>query len=101
MPQLHHVLPFYDLGFTDWDIKYLPENLSVPAKVQGWAVGQLDRERNKIIAERLRKVEEAVFVRGSVMPGISNANLDAAAADFNSAGAASGARGSRSSGASR
>ncbi|KAH9219341.1 hypothetical protein DL95DRAFT_485543 [Leptodontidium sp. 2 PMI_412] len=101
MPQLHHVLPFYDLGFTDWDIKYLPENLSVPAKVQGWAVGQLDRERNKIIAERLRKVEEAVFVRGSVMPGISNANLDAAAADFNSAGAASRARGSRSSRASR
>ncbi|KAG4438311.1 hypothetical protein IFR05_006198 [Cadophora sp. M221] len=101
MPQLHHVLPFYDLGFTDWDIKYLPENLSVPAKVQGWAVGQLDRERNKIIAERLRKVEEAVFVRGSVMPGISNENLDAAAAGFNSAGASSGVRGSRDSRASR
>ncbi|KAH7323928.1 hypothetical protein BKA65DRAFT_76883 [Rhexocercosporidium sp. MPI-PUGE-AT-0058] len=101
MAQLHHVLPFYDLGFTDWDIKYLPENLSVPAKVQGWAVGQLDRERNKIIAERLRKVEEAVFVRGSVMPGISNEHLDAAAAGFNSAGISSSARGSRSSRASR
>ncbi|PVH74353.1 hypothetical protein DL98DRAFT_604628 [Cadophora sp. DSE1049] len=102
MPQLHHVLPFYDLGFTDWDIKYLPENLSVPAKVQGWAVGQLDRERNKIIAERLRKVEEAVFVRGSVMPGISNENLDAAAADFNSAGTSgSGASGTRASRNSR
>ncbi|CZT02113.1 uncharacterized protein RCO7_11069 [Rhynchosporium graminicola] len=91
MPQLYHVLPFYDLGFTDWDIKYLPDNLSIPAKVQGWAVGQLDRERNKIIAERLRKVEEAVFVRGSVMPGISNDNLDAAAKDFNTAVAVAGA----------
>ncbi|KAK0122973.1 hypothetical protein ONS96_009992 [Cadophora gregata f. sp. sojae] len=105
MRQLYHVLPFYDLGFTDWDIKYLPDNLSVPAKVQGWAVGQLDRERNKIIAERLRKVEEAVFVRGSVMPGISNENLNAAAACFNntvaSISTSSGARRSRGSRSSR
>ncbi|KAH7371786.1 hypothetical protein BKA64DRAFT_715276 [Cadophora sp. MPI-SDFR-AT-0126] len=108
MSQLHHVLPFYDLGFTDWDIKYLPENLSVPSKVRGWAIGQLDRERNKIIAERLRKVEEAVFDRGSVMPGISNENLDAAAVDFNNTVASTSAssavrrsRNSRSSHASR
>ncbi|KAI9047246.1 hypothetical protein LZ554_008699 [Drepanopeziza brunnea f. sp. 'monogermtubi'] len=60
MLQLYHVLPFYDLGFINWDVKYQPSNLSVPLKVHGWAISQLDRERDQIIAERFRRAREAV-----------------------------------------
>ncbi|KAK2623761.1 hypothetical protein QTJ16_006942 [Diplocarpon rosae] len=69
MPQLFHILPFYDMAFTEWEIKYQPDNLTAPLKVHGWAVAQLDRERDKIVNERLRKLEECIFVRQSAMPG--------------------------------
>ncbi len=58
MPQLYHALPFYDLTFTNWDIKYLPERLSIPLLVTGWALGQLDRERNRVAKEKLEREKE-------------------------------------------
>jgi len=59
MPQLYHALPFYDLTFTNWNIKYLPERLSIPLLVTGWALGQLDRERNRVAKEKLEREREA------------------------------------------
>ncbi|KAE8449637.1 hypothetical protein EG329_007967 [Mollisiaceae sp. DMI_Dod_QoI] len=72
MPQLYYVLPFYDLAYTNWDIKYQPDNLTIQLKVHGWAVGMLDRERDRVVVKRIkkkeeeqRKIDEAVFVRKS------------------------------------
>ncbi|EKD13427.1 hypothetical protein MBM_08510 [Drepanopeziza brunnea f. sp. 'multigermtubi' MB_m1] len=77
--QLYHVLPFYDLGFTNWDIKYQPSSLSVPLNVHGWAIIQLDRERDRIIAERFRRAREAVSARKGARSAGRPSNMAAAA----------------------
>jgi hypothetical protein len=71
IPQLTLVLPFYDLGFTGWKVSYCTEFLtrSVPIREWDYPLKWLDRERNKILRQRERRVEEAVFVRGSAAAG--------------------------------
>jgi hypothetical protein len=71
IPQLTLVLPFYDLGFTDWKVSYCTEFLtsSVPVREWDYPLKWLDRERNKILRERERKLEGAVFVRRSSVEG--------------------------------
>jgi len=69
--QLTLLLPFYDLGFTDWKVSYQPEFLtnSVPIRDHDYPLKWLDRERNKILREREKKLENAVFVRRSSFDG--------------------------------
>ncbi|PMD60560.1 uncharacterized protein K444DRAFT_663307 [Hyaloscypha bicolor E] len=71
IPQLTLVLPFYDLGFTDWKVSYCTEFLtsSIPVREWDYPLKWLDRERNKILRERERKLEGAVFVRRSSVEG--------------------------------
>jgi hypothetical protein len=71
IPQLTLVLPFYDLGFTDWKISYQTEFFTtvVPIRDHDYPLKWLDRERNKILRERERKLENAVFVRRSGFQG--------------------------------
>ncbi|CZR56680.1 uncharacterized protein PAC_06569 [Phialocephala subalpina] len=72
MPQLYYVLPFYDLKFTNWYLVYLPDNLTNALKVEGWCVGMLDRERDRVVIKRMkkkqedrRKIDNAIFVTPS------------------------------------
>ncbi|KAE9364543.1 hypothetical protein N431DRAFT_563827 [Stipitochalara longipes BDJ] len=71
IPQLTLVLPFYDLGFTDWKISYQTEffTTSIPVRDHDYPLKWLDRERNKILREREKKVNNAVFVRRSSVEG--------------------------------
>jgi hypothetical protein len=71
IPQLTLILPFYDLGFTDWKVSYQTEFLSnsVPVKDHDYPLKWLDRERNKILREREKKLEDAVFTRRSSVDG--------------------------------
>ncbi|QSZ33760.1 hypothetical protein DSL72_005331 [Monilinia vaccinii-corymbosi] len=64
IPQLNLILPFYDLGFTDWNIKWKTGFMTKPEPVGGWPIHYLDKERNRILWERER-VKNAVFVRKS------------------------------------
>ena len=65
------VLPFYDLGFTDWKVSYQTEFLttSVPVRDHDYPLKWLDRERNKILLKREKKLQNAVFVRRSGVEG--------------------------------
>jgi hypothetical protein len=67
IPQLTLILPFYDLGFTDWKVSYQTEFLStsVPVKDNDYPLKWLDRERNKILREREKKLETAIFTQRS------------------------------------
>lgn len=64
IPQLNLVLPFYDLGFTNWNIKWKTSFMTKAEPVGGWPVHYLDKERNRLLRERER-VKNAVFVRKS------------------------------------
>lgn len=64
IPQLNLVLPFYDLGFTDWNIKWKTSFMTKAEPVGGWPIHYLDKERNRLLRERER-VKNAVFVRKS------------------------------------
>ncbi|KAF5874270.1 uncharacterized protein Bfra_004277 [Botrytis fragariae] len=64
IPQLNLVLPFYDLGFTNWNIKWKTNFMTKAEPVGGWPVHYLDKERNRLLRERER-VKNAVFVRKS------------------------------------
>ncbi|TGO24397.1 hypothetical protein BPAE_0104g00280 [Botrytis paeoniae] len=64
IPQLNLVLPFYDLGFTNWNIKWKTSFMTRAEPVGGWPVHYLDKERNRLLRERER-VKNAVFVRKS------------------------------------
>ncbi|KAJ8071536.1 hypothetical protein OCU04_001851 [Sclerotinia nivalis] len=64
IPQLNLVLPFYDLGFTDWNIKWRTSFMTKAEPVGGWPIHYLDKERNRLLRERDR-VKNAVFVRKS------------------------------------
>jgi len=71
--QLNLALPFYDLKYEDWDIKWQAEYMSRPERVTGWPITYLDRERYRITQERIRKEREQqrkldniVYVRESV-----------------------------------
>lgn len=72
LAQLYHVLPFYDLKFTDWYLMYQPDNLTNPLRVEGWCMSMLDRERDRVVLDRnkkkreeKRRIDNAVFVRTS------------------------------------
>lgn len=77
LQQLYHVLPFYDLSLTDWQLKYTPDNLDrEQLRVKGWCIKQLDRERDRVVVKRTKKeererrrIEEAVFVHASANQG--------------------------------
>jgi hypothetical protein len=71
IPQLTLVLPFYDLGFTEWKVSYQTEffTTSVPVRDHDYPLKWLDRERNKILTEREKKIESTVFVRRSSVEG--------------------------------
>jgi hypothetical protein len=71
IPQLTLILPFYDLGFTDWKVSYQTEffTTSVPVRDHDYPLKWLDRERNKILREREKKIENVVFVRRSSVDG--------------------------------
>jgi hypothetical protein len=71
IPQLTLVLPFYDLGFTEWKVSYQTElfTTSVPVRDHDYPLKWLDRERNKILREREKMIESAVFVRRSSVEG--------------------------------
>ncbi|KAF7936471.1 uncharacterized protein EAE97_007837 [Botrytis byssoidea] len=62
--QLNLVLPFYDLGFTNWNIKWRTSFMTKAEAVGGWPIHYLDKERNRLLRERER-VKNAVFVRKS------------------------------------
>ncbi|TGO40136.1 hypothetical protein BHYA_0041g00020 [Botrytis hyacinthi] len=62
--QLNLVLPFYDLGFTNWNIKWRTSFMTKAEPVGGWPIHYLDKERNRLLRERER-VKNAVFVRKS------------------------------------
>ncbi|ESZ89716.1 hypothetical protein SBOR_9899 [Sclerotinia borealis F-4128] len=64
IPQLNLVLPFYDLGFTEWNIKWKTSFMTKAEPVGGWPVHYLDKERNRLLRERER-VKNAVFVTKS------------------------------------
>ncbi|KAF7956902.1 hypothetical protein EAE96_004226 [Botrytis aclada] len=64
IPQLNLVLPFYDLDFTNWNIKWKTSFMTKAEPVGGWPVHYLDKERNRLLRERER-VKNAVFVRKS------------------------------------
>lgn len=64
IPQLNLVLPFYDLGFTNWNIKWKTSFMTKAEPVGGWPVHYLDKERSRLLRERER-VKNAVFVRKS------------------------------------
>lgn len=64
IPQLNLVLPFYDLAFTDWNIKWKTSFMTKAEPVGGWPIHYLDKERNRLLRERER-VRDAVFVRKS------------------------------------
>ena len=59
LPQLYNALPFYDLRFKAWDLKYQPDNMTVQIKVSGWSMEELDRERERVVRERIKKQAEA------------------------------------------
>lgn len=57
LPQLYHVLPFYDLRFKDWIIKYQQGNLQ-EIIVEGWPISKLDRERGRYLNKRAKDYKE-------------------------------------------
>ena len=66
---LDHLLPFYDLSFTGWEVRWQTDYMSRSEPVRGWPISYLDREYNKILWDREKKaksVQEAVFVTKSV-----------------------------------
>lgn len=74
LPQLHFALPFYELQFTKWQLKWQNSYMSHPELVRGWPITHLDIERSKIDRELARaqqeKEREKVFVRASASPGV-------------------------------
>lgn len=67
MTQLFHMLPFYNLSFTGWEVYYLAENLTIPLEVGGWCVGFVDREREKLIWDYRKKCEAEGKSVGAVL----------------------------------
>lgn len=73
MEQIYHLLPFYDLSFTDWEMTYQPKGMSFQHPIKGWCVRQLDRERERLVRERRNKDFEAKgstprYLRRQVVP---------------------------------
>lgn len=87
--QLLHTLPFYELRFEDWKLRWQANYMTTPAEVGHFPIILLDKERNKWLwaqrnAERqagiaARKKQEiidnAVFVRQSIAPEWQNIRL--------------------------
>jgi hypothetical protein len=77
--QLNFALPFYDLPFTGWRLRWQRQYMRHPEDVRSWPLEYLDRERAKIIRHRdwvrcqkEKEIEKAVFVRKSTQPAVQN-----------------------------
>ncbi|KAM3068889.1 hypothetical protein ACMFMG_004063 [Clarireedia jacksonii] len=55
LSQLTLLLPFYDLPFTSWTIKWRTSFMTRAEPVGGWPVHYLDKERNRLLRERERE----------------------------------------------
>ena len=70
--QLHCLLPFYDLEFTGWRACWRSAIMSRAEVLRGWPRSYIDRERDRIIEDREKNMEEeenAFFVRVSTFEG--------------------------------
>jgi hypothetical protein len=63
LEQLNYALPFYELPFTGWELKWQNTYMSRPETVLGWPIMYLDIERGKIDREIERAMEEKMFAR--------------------------------------
>ena len=77
LEQLNYALPFYELPFTDWELKRQNTYMSRPEMVRGWPISYLDIERFKIdreiakaVCEKERALQEQAFVRKSNSPTV-------------------------------
>jgi hypothetical protein len=61
LEQLNYALPFYELPFTGWELKWQNTYMSRPETVLGWPIMYLDIERGKIEREIGRVMQEKVF----------------------------------------
>ncbi|KAF4630720.1 hypothetical protein G7Y89_g7414 [Cudoniella acicularis] len=48
MQQLQYVLPFYPLDFTNWEVKWMNGNMSIPRELPAFAMENLNKEWIKI-----------------------------------------------------
>lgn len=66
--QLHCLLPFYDLQFTGWHACWRSAIMSRAEVLRGWPRSYIDRERDRIVEAREKKMEaqeNTIFVRVS------------------------------------
>jgi hypothetical protein len=74
LAQLHFALPFYELPFTKWQLKWQNTYMSRPEPIRGWSITHLNIERAKIDRNLARGQEleptEKVFVRASASPAV-------------------------------
>lgn len=59
LQQLYHGLPFYDLNFEDWTLKWQATHMSRPESVSHFCIILLDKERNKVVRARDRAEKAA------------------------------------------
>lgn len=71
MLELFHILPFYELEFLDWDVRYQPVGLRAPLEVHGWCMERVDAERDRFVLQRarLRDATAIAMYRGSNSSG--------------------------------
>lgn len=77
LEQLNYALPFYELPFTNWLLKWQNTFMSRPETVRGWPIayldierGKIDREITKVMREQERALQEQIFVRASDSPEV-------------------------------
>ena len=75
--QLNYALPFYELPFTHWELKWQTEYMRHPEPIRGWPITYLDIERGRMdldIAQVKREkelaLEQNVFVHQSASPEV-------------------------------
>jgi hypothetical protein len=79
LEQLNYALPFYELPFVNWGLKWQNTFMSRPEQIKGWPLTYLDIERAKIqrdidraLHEQEKALEGQVFVRESASPEVHN-----------------------------
>lgn len=73
LEQLNHALPFYELPFTNWRLKWQNSYMGRPETISGWPITYLDIERSKINRDNekaRREKENKVFVHPSASPAV-------------------------------
>jgi hypothetical protein len=68
LSQLNLALPFYELAFTDWDLRWQTSYMSRSEQVRGWPITYLDKERQKMDRMAEMELQEVVFRRVSRAP---------------------------------